>query len=100
MENLFVYGTLKKPEIQKEVIGRVADLTEDSLKGYKQSTVYVRGENFTILINSKNRFDIVFGSVMEITGEELRKIDEYETDVFKRKMVVLNSGKEAWVYVK
>jgi len=100
MESLFIYGTLKKPEIQKEVLGRVADLTEDSLKGYKQSTVYIEGEVFPILIRSKNPYDFVFGSVIEVTGEELKKIDEHETDIYKRKKVILSSGKEAWVYVK
>ena len=100
MENLFVYGNLKKPEIQRKVIGRVAELTEDSIKGYKQSTIYIKGEIFPILTSSKNPLDFVFGSVIEVTEEELKKIDDYETDEFKRKEVVLVSRKDSWVYVK
>ena len=100
MENLFVYGLLKKPEIQKKVIGRIAESSEDSLKGYKKSQINIEREIFPILINSKNPYDFVFGFVIEVSEDELKKIDKFETDVYKRKNVVLSSGKESWVYVK
>ena len=100
MENLFVYGLLKQPEIQKKVIGRVIEGLEDSLKGYKKSQINLDGEIFQILINSKNPCDFVFGEVLEVSEEELKKIDKYETDAYKRRKVVLSSGKESWVYVK
>lgn len=100
MESLFVYGLLKKPEIQKKVIGRIAEFSEDSIKGHKISQINIEGEIFPILINSKNPRDFAFGFVLEVSEEELKKIDKFETDVYKRKKVILNSGKEAWVYVK
>jgi len=37
---------------------------------------------------------------MKITKSELKKIDKYETDVYKRIKVILKNGKEAWVYIK
>ena len=100
MENLFIYGNLKKPEIQKKVFGRAAESSEDSLKGYKISQIEIEGEIFPILINSKNPWDFVVGSVIEVTGDELKKIDRYEGEEYKRKKVILSSGKESWVYVK
>ena len=100
MESLFVYGNLKKLEIEKKVIKRSVDLSEDSLKRYKQSTIYIDGEIFTILIKSNDSKDFVFGFVLEVTEEELKKIDKYETDIYQRKKVILSSGKEAWVYIK
>ena len=100
MENLFIYGNLKKPELQKKVFGRVAESSEDSLKGYKKSQIEIEGEIFPILINSKNPWDFVVGSVIEVTGDELKKIDRYEGEEYKRKKVILSSGKESWVYVK
>ena len=100
MENLFIYGNLKKPELQKKVFGRVAESSEDSLKGYKKSQINIEGEIFPILINSKNPWDFVVGSVIEVTGDELKKIDRYEGEEYKRKKVILSSGKESWVYVK
>lgn len=67
MENLFVYGTLKKPEIQKKVINRVAESSEDSIKGYKISQINIENEIFPILINSKNPSDFVVGLVLGVS---------------------------------
>jgi len=36
MGNLFVYGTLKDPKVQKMVFGRVEAGTPDTLDGYKK----------------------------------------------------------------
>ena len=60
----------------------------------------IENEIFPILINSKNPRDFAFGFVLEVSEEELKKIDKYEGDEYKRKKVILNSGKESWVYVK
>ncbi len=100
MENLFVYGLLKKPEIQKKVIGRIAENSEDSIKGYKLSQINTEGEIFPILIKSNSPRDFVIGEVLEVTQDELKKIDKFETDAYKRIQVFLSSGKDAWVYVK
>ena len=100
MENLFVYGILKKPEIHKKVIGRTAEFYDDSLKGHKISQINIENEIFPILINSKNPRDFVVGSVIKVSEEELKKIDKYEGEEYKRKKVILSSGKESWVYVK
>jgi len=100
MENLFIYGNLKKPEIQKKVFGRAAESSEDSLKGYKISQININGEIFPILINSKKPYDFALGFVLEVSEEEFKKIDEYGGEEYKRIQVVLSSGKEAWVHVK
>ncbi|MEK6824076.1 MAG: gamma-glutamylcyclotransferase family protein [Nanoarchaeota archaeon] len=100
MENIFVYGNLRNLEIQKKVIGRIAESSEDSIRGYKLSQINLRGEIFPILITSGSSRDFVVGLVLEVSEEELKKIDKFETDAYKRKRVVLSSGKESWVYVK
>lgn len=100
MQNLFVYGLLKKPEIQKKVIERTAEGLEDSIKGYKISQINLEGEIFPILIKSNSPRDFVLGLVLEVSEEELKKIDKFKTDAYKRKKVILSSGKDVWVYVK
>lgn len=99
-ENLFVYGLLKKPEIQKKIIGRIVEGSEDSIKGYKISQINIENEIFPILIKSNSPRDFVVGLVLEVSDDELKKIDKYKTDAYKRKKVVLSSGRESWVYVK
>ena len=95
MEQLFVFGTLKQPDVQKEVIGRTIEGLSDTLEGYKIATVDIEGETYPNIKESPGRVD---GLVLEVSPEELGKIDEYETEAYQRKRVVLKSGKETWVY--
>ncbi len=98
MVNLFVYGTLRNNKVQKEVIGRVIKSIKDCLNGYKKSTIKIEGEYYSALIQSSS--STLEGLVLSINAEELKKIDKYETNAYKRKRVVLGSGKKAWVYLK
>ncbi len=98
MVNLFVYGTLRDNKVQKEVIGRTVKSIKDCLKGYKKSTIKIEGEYYSALIPSSS-FTLE-GLVLSVNAEELKKIDEYETNAYKRKRIVLGGGKKAWVYLK
>jgi gamma-glutamylcyclotransferase (GGCT)/AIG2-like uncharacterized protein YtfP len=49
-------------------------------------------------IISKDKTDFIKGTVLEMTEEELHLADGYEPDNYKRVKVVLESGKEAWIY--
>lgn len=97
-ELLFVYGTLKESSVQKEVIGRTLEGIVDVLEGYKKSKTKINNKTYPIIAPDPN--SSVKGLVISITPEELELIDEYETKVYKRKKVVLQSGKMVWVYQK
>lgn len=97
-EKLFVYGTLAYPEIQKRILGRITKTTSDVLQGYERSEIEIEGEIYLLIVPNKS--GRVEGSVIEVTKDELKNIDEYETNAYKREFVVLDSGISAWVYVK
>ena len=104
---LFSYGTLQKEKVQIELFGRILQGSGDTLIGYKVSTIEIKDESFllkgeqkyqlTAVISKDN--DNIKGTVFEITEEELRLADKYEPVNYKRVKVVLESGKEAWVYI-
>lgn len=97
-EKLFVYCLLKDANVQKEVIGRTVNTEPEIIEGYKKSTIEIEGETFPCIIPYQQ--GSIDGFVISITQEELKLIDEYETDAYERKKVVLKSGKSAWVYQK
>ncbi len=97
-EKLFVYGTLKDPQVQEQVFGRTTDGKPDVLEGYERSQVVVEGEIFPALVPKEG--STIAGLVLEINPEEFPKIDEYETAAYVRGKVNLRSGTEAWVYLK
>jgi gamma-glutamylcyclotransferase (GGCT)/AIG2-like uncharacterized protein YtfP len=107
-ENIFSYGTLQKEKVQMELFGRILQGSADMLRGYKTAIIEIRDESFLskgeekyqqTLIATANKNDIIKGTVLEITAKELLLADTYEPDNYKRNKVVLDSGKEAWIYV-
>lgn len=107
-EYLFSYGTLQKEKVQMELFGQLLNGTKDVLKGYKLSSIEIKEESVLskseqkyhlIAILSKDNTDIIEGTVFEISEEELLSSDKYEPDDYKRVKVVLQSGKEGWIYV-
>jgi len=98
MEKLFVYGTLRESEIQEKIIGRTIEGSEDTLSGYERSETEIEGETYPILV--PNREGRIEGLVLSVNPSELRRIDEYETEAYRRIQVYLQSGERAWVYIK
>ena len=107
-EYLFSYGTIQKEIVQMELFDRLLNGTKDILKGYKLSSIKIKEESFLskseqeyhlIVIPSKDNTDIIEGTVYEISEEDLLLADKYEPEEYKRVKVMLQSGKEAWIYV-
>ncbi len=97
-ENLFVYGTLKDLKVQKSVFGRTTKGIPDILERYRKSEIEICKKKYPAIVFDRDNF--VEGLVISITLIELKSIDKYETDAYKRLKVILKSGKSAWVYVK
>ncbi len=96
MENLFVYGTLREPEVQKREVGRVIKGRADILDNYEKSTVVINGNVYPI-VEPKDG-SLVEGLVLKVTSGELKLLDVYETDAYRRVKVTLKSNLKAWVY--
>jgi len=106
-EKLFSYGTLQQETVQLANFGRRLTGTPDAVLGYRMEKVQIR--NAEVIATSGiavhrilvpgNELDTVEGVVFDITPEELKAADGYETDDYKRVRLKLRSGVEAWVYV-
>ena len=96
--NLFVYGTLAIGETLKNIIDRDVPGIPVTLDGYDGSKmVIIESESYPAA--EKNIECSIQGLLIEVTSEELEKLDVYETDAYKRKEVELTNGKKAWVYL-
>lgn len=107
-ELLFSYGTLQRKEVQLDTFGRKLKGTLDSLSNYRIEMIEVHDENFVAKNGSAPQrnlkytgraLDIVEGTVLELTREELEQADNYEPAEYKRKLVQLMSKVKAWVYL-
>ncbi|MCX2562054.1 gamma-glutamylcyclotransferase [Acetobacter farinalis] len=106
---LFSYGTLQKDEVQLSSFGRLLEGQDDSMSGYRISMLEITdpdvirtsGSRFHPVVEaSGNDEDEVKGKVFLITEAELADADRYEVSDYKRIIVTLRSGRNAWVYVR
>ena len=106
-ENLFSYGTLQKAEVQLATFGRTFAGQPDTLVGYILKTIQIRDGDFARKNGAQQRnlhftgidSDTVEGTVLRVTKNELALADTYEPAEYRRVLVKLNSGLDAWVYL-
>ncbi len=106
---LFSYGTLQLKSVQLANFGRELKGRPDAMIGWHRAMVEITdpqvlrqsGETHHPIVSaSGDPADEVLGVVFEITPDELIAADGYEVADYKRQLVTLKSGADAWVYVK
>ena len=99
MEYLFTYGTLQDLQVQEYIFGRTLEGKSDFLLGFKrfENAVYDR---YPLVIQTQNVEDKVEGMVYEVSVDDLKKADIYETSAYKRERFQLESGTVAWLYIE
>lgn len=95
---IFAYGTLSDSKVQMRIWGRLTSGKADILNGYEKSEIDTSDGKFPLIIPSKTKS--VPGIIIEVSDEELQKIDEYEGEEYKRIEVETQGGITAWVYVE
>lgn len=104
MELLFSYGTLRSKQIQMQVFNKVLSGTQDQILGYKLKSLQIEEEfgmaDYVVAVPSENLEDNIHGAVFEVTNTELLKVDQFESNSYKRVQVKLKSGRTAWVYTE
>jgi hypothetical protein len=98
MENLFAYGTLILPDIQQKLFGRILKGNKDILLDFKKTIISIEDEVFPCV----DRFpgNNIKGVIFKISDKELSITDEYEGGEYIRIKALLQSGNEAWVYIR
>ncbi|MGV3579236.1 gamma-glutamylcyclotransferase family protein [Brevundimonas sp.] len=105
---LFSYGTLQDPAVQQANFGRLLTGTPDGLTGFVIGEVEITDAeviaesgltHHLILHPSDDPTETIPGMVFRITEDELAAADVYEAEEYRRVLVPLTSGLEAWVYI-
>ncbi|MBB4658984.1 gamma-glutamylcyclotransferase [Parvularcula dongshanensis] len=96
---LFVYGTLRDPDVQRRVLGRCVEGTPDGIAGYARGLLAQEGESYPMVTPTGAPSDKVGGVVLSLTNEELALADAYEGAEYARVRTALASGAEAWLYI-
>jgi hypothetical protein len=110
MPLLFSYGTLQQADVQLATFGRRLQGQPDELPGFEPSLVPIEDPRVVTTRGRTHHANVTFngrpasrvgGTVFEITDAELAAADQYERlAAYARMPVILESGKQAWVYVE
>ena len=108
MPLLFSYGTLRQPEVQQALFGRTLAGSAAELTGWCIATVRIDDARVVGLsgLDEHNMLrrgvdsDRILGAALNLTDEELRLADVYETSAYRRTDVQLADGRAAFVYVE
>ena len=77
---LFVYGTLIDDETRKNILKRSVSGTPTILDGYDLKEIIIENESYPAA--EKRSGCLIKGLLIEITSEELKELDVYETDAY------------------
>jgi gamma-glutamylcyclotransferase (GGCT)/AIG2-like uncharacterized protein YtfP len=107
---LFSYGTLRQPEVQLATFGRLLAGRETAVVGFRLEWLTITDPQ-VIATSGSDRHPLLVpadgpdgeasvpGTVFEISAAELAAADDYEVDDYRRVLVPLDTGEQAWVYV-
>ncbi len=98
--SVFAYGTLKDGKIRKYLLSRNVPAKKDSLSGFRIDQISLDGICYPVAIRDPFNKKVIHGVFFKVNEREIKLLDEYESDAYKRIQVILNSGKEAWLYIK
>jgi gamma-glutamylcyclotransferase (GGCT)/AIG2-like uncharacterized protein YtfP len=107
-EILFSYGTLRQPEVQQVVFGRILDGWQDGISGYIADELVITdpaviatsgSDRHPVLRQAAGPSAAVLGTAFRVSMADLDAADRYEVDDYVRIRVPLISGPQAWVYV-
>jgi len=104
MELLFSYGTLRSKQVQMQIFNKVLSGTPDQILGFKLKSLQIEEEfgmaDYVVAVPSESLEDIIHGVAFEVSNPELLKVDQFESNSYKRVQVKLQSGRTAWVYTE
>lgn len=106
---LFTYGTLRDPAVQQRLFGRLLPGSPDAIPGFRLGSVTISDEAaiatsgtavHLVVDETGDPDDRVEGIVLQLTPAELAVADAYETADYRRVIVTLASGPEAFLYAR
>ncbi|GLW66105.1 hypothetical protein Arub01_43490 [Actinomadura rubrobrunea] len=96
MEGLFVYGTLRFPEVLRVLLGRVPEMRPATATGWRVRAL--PGVVYPGMVAVPD--GVAQGMLMTgLSEDERRLLDAYEDDLYDPTLITLDDGHRAWTYV-
>jgi gamma-glutamylcyclotransferase (GGCT)/AIG2-like uncharacterized protein YtfP len=95
---VFAYGTLLDKKMQQEILGRNPKTYPAFLSKFRLESITIDGQKYPIIIEDFSANELIKGEYFKVDEDDLKKLDAYETDAYRRVQVLLENGLLVWVY--
>jgi len=97
---IFSYGTLKDKDIQIKEFKKVFVIEEqiEVVEGYRIEDIEIEKEGYKVAV--KEEGSSIEGQIVNVPEEEIKEVDKWEGNSYKRIKVKTRSGKDCMMYVK
>ena len=86
---LFIYGELQDPEIQIKIFGSEIHGVYDTISNWIVLHDFEKGKSYLQLASQPN--GIVFGHILDLTEEQVEKLDKYEEYYFRYSCITITT---------
>jgi gamma-glutamylcyclotransferase (GGCT)/AIG2-like uncharacterized protein YtfP len=97
---VFAYGTLGDVKIRKEVLGYDTPSYPAAIEGFRTDSIKLGNTYYPILVENERSNVPIGGEYFMLGDTDLSKLDHYESEAYRRKLVRINNGMKAWVYLR
>ena len=97
---IFCYGTLQESNVQLDLVGRVVDGPITYVSGYVVLRDYVDPEDgiaYPRVVPAEN--GCVYGRVLDFTDDEVKVLNDYETEMYVLEDIQVASGETVKIYM-
>ena len=94
-DGLFVYGTLRIPEVLEVLLGRVPTMDPATAEGWRVAAL--PGVPYPGLVAADGKAEGIL--LRGLRSDEWRILHEYEDELYDLRLVALDGGRRAWTYV-
>lgn len=97
---VFAYGTLLDSKVRFDILDYPTFLIKSSVTGFKPGKIVLSGKSYPILVEDGNQQENIHGGYFEIHSADIKKLDEYESAAYRRKLTHTTDGIIVWIYYR
>lgn len=97
---VFAYGTLLDSKVRFDILDYPTVLIKSSVTGFKPEEILLSGRSYPILIEDIQRQEKISGGYFEINESDIKKLDDYESAAYRRKLTHTSDGVTVWIYFR
>jgi gamma-glutamylcyclotransferase (GGCT)/AIG2-like uncharacterized protein YtfP len=97
---VFAYGTLLDAKVRNDILGYSTSICNSKIQGFHMKKIRLGGRIYPILVEDHGSEIWIEGGYFKINPKDLKRLDDYESPAYRRKLVKTAEGVPVWIYYR